>query len=231
MNHKEPLVSCMILTCGRSTVNDCINSIKSTITVPYEIVLVDNGRKCSIITQSYVNTYIGLKENIGVLARNYGKLAARGKYIMCVDDDVVMLSGWDEVFLGFIAEDSEVVGVGPEGHFVFEDLHNYNEKPGMPGRYVDVLTGYCWLHRNVPEALLPWDWYGLCEAAASWHDETQVQFQMREKGWRFKQTPMVCNHNSQRGEISKESWVDHDDKVKRIQRRFNARKLFLEKRI
>ncbi len=229
MKNNNPLVSCMILSCGRDSVNACIQSIKQHTNVDYEIILVDNGRSTSIITQAQVDVYIGLKENLGVLARNYGKLAARGKYILCIDDDVTLCSGWDEIFLGTISEFPDIGGVGPEGHFVYKDLHNYNEKNGMPGRFVDVLTGYCWMHRNVPEGLLPWDWVGVDELVSTWHDETQVQFQMREKGWRFKQTPLVCSHNSQRGEISKESWADHDDKIVRVQERFSTKDLHLEK--
>ncbi len=227
-NHKEPLISIMILSCGRDSVNDCISSIRHTTEVPYELILVDNGRQCSIITQSRVDVYIGLKNNLGVVARNYGKLAARGKYIMCVDDDVILCSGWDEIFLGFFYIDNDLGGVGPEGHFAYSDLRNYNEKPGIPGMYVDVLTGYCWMHKNTPEGLLPWDWYGHEGRPSTWHDETQVQFQMRESGMRFKQTHMICQHLSQRGEISKESWIDHNDKIERIKDKFKG--IRLEKR-
>ncbi len=229
MKLKDPLVSCLILSCGRSSVNECIHSIRENTNVPYEIILVDNGRGASIITQSYVDIYIGLKDNLGVLARNYGKLVARGKYILCIDDDVTMLSGWDEIFLGTIAEGPDTVAVGPMGHFVYKDLSNYNEKPGFPNRYVDVLTGFCWMHRNMPEGILPWDYLGINDVPLTVHEETWIQFCMRENGWRFRQTPMVCVHRTQRGEMTKDSWIDHDEKVKRIQNRFKIEDLHLEK--
>ena len=102
-------------------------------------------------------------------------------------------------------------------------MSNYNKRSGLQGNYVDVLTGYCWMHRNIPEGILPdINW-------RSWHDETWVQLQMREKGYRFKMSPNNCEHISQRGEISEESWKDHDEKIKLIQGRFDIKNLGLEK--
>jgi hypothetical protein len=51
---------------------------------------------------------------------------------------------------------------------------------------------------------------------------------MRELGYRFKMTPNICYHNSQRGgEIN---WEDHNDKIAKIKERFDVNELNLEKR-
>jgi glycosyltransferase involved in cell wall biosynthesis len=216
------MISINILTYNRDVL-PCLNAIKDNTVSKHEIILVDNANNYKISYDGYVDKYIGLKDNEWTYSRNYGKLLAKYKYIACIDDDVIVYPGWDEVLLNTIQEDSNVVGAGPCGHYVHEDLSNYNKHGGIRGDYVDVLTGYCWMHRNIPEGLLPdikW---------RSWHDETWVQLQMREKGYRFKATHNVCDHFSQRGEISEESWKDHNEKIKLIQERFSINDLYLEK--
>lgn len=215
------MISIVVLTYNRD-VMPCLKSIKDNTFNKHEIILVDNSNNYKRKYDGYVDKYIGLKDNEGVLARNYGKLIAKYDYIACIDDDVTVESGWDEVLLNTIQESDSIVGVGPCGHYAFEDLSNYNRLGGTPGNYVDVLTGYCWMYKNVPEGLMPWD-YGI----STWHDETYIQFLMREKGYKFKMTNNVCIHNSQRGgEIN---WDDHNSKIEKIKNRFNVKDLHLEK--
>ncbi len=216
------MISIVILNYKRSLF-PVLESIKRNTKNKYEIIVVDNGNSYPLMASQYIDKYIGLKKNEGVLARNYGKLIAKYDYIACIDDDVTVVEGWDEVLLTFLEGDSKVVGVGPCGHYIFPDLSNYNARGGIPGNYVDVLTGYCWMHKNIKEGLLPWNW-----GVSSWHDETYIQLQMRERGCTFKMTPNVCTHNSQRGEISDESWKDHNDKIERIKNRFKFLNLYLE---
>jgi len=215
------MISIVVLTYNRDVL-PCLKSIKDNTFNKYELILVDNGDQYSNLYDKYVDKYIRLSGNEGVLSRNYGKLIAKYDYIACVDDDVTVESGWDQILLDAINSSETVGGAGPEGHFSFKDLRNYNEHRGIPGQYVDVLTGYCWMHRNIPEALMPWD-YGV----SSWHDETIIQFQMREIGYRFKMTPNVCVHNSQRGGTV--NWEDHNGKIELIKERFNVKDLYLEK--
>ena len=216
------MISINILTYNRD-VSTCFDAIKKNTNNIYEVILVDNSNNYKRSYDDYVDKYIGLKNNEWTYSRNYGKLVAKYDYIACIDDDVIVYPGWDEVLLNIIQEDSNIAGVGPCGHYVYEDLSNYNKRSGLQGNYVDVLTGYCWMHRNIPEGILPdINW-------RSWHDETWVQLQMREKGYRFKMSPNNCEHISQRGEISEESWKDHDEKIKLIQGRFDIKNLGLEK--
>jgi len=216
------MISINILTYNRD-VSTCLDAVKKNTNNINEVILVDNANNYKRSYDDYVDKYIGLKNNEWTYSRNYGKLVAKYDYIACIDDDVIVYPGWDEVLLNIIQEDSNIAGVGPCGHYVYEDLSNYNKRSGLQGNYVDVLTGYCWMHRNIPEGILPdINW-------RSWHDETWVQLQMREKGYRFKMSPNNCEHISQRGEISEESWKDHDEKIKLIQGRFDIKNLGLEK--
>ena len=216
------MISINILTYNRD-VSTCLDAVKKNTNNINEVILVDNANNYKRSYDDYVDKYIGLKNNEWTYSRNYGKLVAKYDYIACIDDDVIVYPGWDEVLLNIIQEDSNIAGVGPCGHYVYEDLSNYNKRSGLQGNYVDVLTGYCWMHRNIPEGILPdINW-------RSWHDETWVQLQMREKGYRFKMSPNNCDHISQRGEISEESWKDHDEKIKLIQDRFDIKNLGLEK--
>lgn len=201
----------------------CLKAIKENTQNNYELILVDNSCNYQKVYDNYVDKYIGIKDNEKVLSRNYGKLVAKGDYIACIDDDVIVYLNWDEIFLYYMNQAKDIVGVGECGWYVYPDLSNYNKLQGRVGNYVSVVTGYCWMHKNVPEGLLPYD-YGI----STWHDESWIQLQMREKGGRFMQTPKVCDHNSQRGIISEESWIDHDSKIKKIQKRFKICDLNLE---
>ena len=216
------MISINILTYNRD-VSTCLDAVKKNTNNINEVILVDNANNYKRSYDDYVDKYIGLKNNEWTYSRNYGKLVAKYDYIACIDDDVIVYPGWDEILLNIIQEDSNIAGVGPCGHYVYDNLSNYNKRNGLQGNYVDVLTGYCWMHRNIPEGILPdINW-------RSWHDETWVQLQMREKGYRFKMSPNNCEHISQRGEISEESWKDHDEKIKLIQDRFDIKNLGLEK--
>ncbi len=216
------MISIVVLNYKRNLF-PCLESIRRGTSNKHEVIVVDNGNRYPMMQSQYIDKYIGLKKNEGVVARNYGKLAAKYDYIACIDDDVIVAEGWDEVLLTFLEGDPKVAGVGPCGHYVFPDLSNFNNSGGVPGTYVHVLTGYCWMHKNMKEGLLPWNW-----GVSSWHDETYIQFQMRERGCTFKVTPNVCIHDSQRGEISDKSWEDHNDKIDRIKNRFKYDSLHLE---
>lgn len=214
------MISIVVLTYNRD-VMPCLKAIKENTVNDHEVILVDNSNIYQRTYDGYVDKYVGLLKNEWTYSRNYGKLLAKYDYVANIDDDVEVFHGWDEILLSTIQENDNIVGAGPCGHFVFKDLSNYNRANGLPNNYVDTLTGYCWMHRNIPEGLLPdigWK---------SWHDETWVQFQMREKGYKFKMTNNVCNHISQRGEISKESWKDHDSKIEKIKQRFKVEDLNL----
>ncbi len=213
-------VSVIVLTYNRDVL-PCLKAIKANTYNNYELILVDNGKDYSQLWDKYVDKYVRI-DNEGVKSRNYGKLIAKYNYIACVDDDVLVFPGWDEILIDAIESDDSVIGSGPCGAYAFKDLSNYNETYGKPGDYVDVLTGFCWMHKNIPEGLLPIEdeWF-------HWHEETYVQFQMRELGYRFKMTPNVCFHDSQRnGTID---WEDHNNKIGKVKARFNINNLNLEK--
>lgn len=149
-----------------------------------------------------------LAKNEGVVARNHGFNLSNSDFIAQVDDDVTVNPGWDEKAFSML--EGDVKGVGEDGSWVIPDLSNYSIPGTKPhdGDYVDVLTGFCWIFKN--ERLLYDE-----EFKMHWHEETDLQFQMREAGYRFKVCSGMCvHHHGQK--VS--NWMEyHDPNVKRIQ--------------
>lgn len=217
--------SIVVLTYNRD-VMPCLQAIKEHTVNKHEVILVDNG-DAGYLRQydGYVDKYIKIK-NEGVLSRNYGRLIATGKYILNVDDDVLVGRDWDQIIIDFIESDDDIVAAGQMGFLAYPDLSNFNRVPRSPGQLCDFITGFCWgyLAPDVND-LLPWDWFTPSGGPSALHDETWVQCQMREEGGKFIVTPVICNHDSQRGSVD---FDDDADKIKKIQDRFNIIDLNLE---
>ena len=81
--------SIVVLTYNRD-VMPCLQAIKANTVIEHELILVDNG-DAGYLRQydGYVDKYIKIK-NEGVLSRNYGRLIAKGDYVLNVDDDVIV---------------------------------------------------------------------------------------------------------------------------------------------
>ena len=92
------MISINILTYNRD-VSTCLDAIKKNTNNIYEVILVDNSNNYKRSYDDYVDKYIGLKNNEWTYSRNYGKLVAKYDYIACIDDDVIVYPGWDEVLL------------------------------------------------------------------------------------------------------------------------------------
>jgi len=220
------MISIAVLTYNRD-VMPCLKSIKQNTVNKHELILVDNSNCYSSMYDGYVDKYIGLKDNEGVLSRNYGRLIAKGKYILNVDDDVIVLPDWDQVLIDFIESDDQIVASGQMGFNAYPDLSNFNRKPCIVGERCDFITGFCWAYKNLGSDQLPWDWFSPNKNKPSaLHDETYIQAQMREKGGKFIVSPVVCHHNSQRSSVD---FDDDADKINRIQKRFKIKDLNLEK--
>ena len=160
------------------------------------------------------------------MSRNYGRLIAKGKYILNVDDDVTVLPGWDQTIIDFIETDDKIVGAGQMGFLAFPDLSNFNRIARAPGQLADFITGFCWGYRNLGNDQMPWDWFSPSGKPSALHDETWVQCLMREKGGKFIITPVISIHDSQRGNVD---FDDNADKIKKIQDTFNIQSLNLER--
>ena len=149
-----------------------------------------------------------LPQNEGVVARNYALKISDADYIGQVDDDVIVNPAWDEKAFDMIGQD--VQGVGDDGSWVIPDLSNFclPDKKPQHGDFCDVLAGYCWIFQN--GRFLYDESFG-----KHWHEETAIQFTMREYGYRFKRCIGMCRHEH-RGKPN--YWMEyHDPNIKKIQ--------------
>lgn len=216
--------SIVVLTYNRD-VEPCLRAIKNNTVGEHEVILVDNGtRGIDFQNTGLVDKYIKIK-NEGVLARNYGRLIAKGDYVLNVDDDVIVYPEWDKTLIEFIEIEEGVVASGQMGFLAYPDLSNFNRVPRTQGQLADFLTGFCWAYKNLGDDLLPWDWFTPTGGPSALHDETWVQCLMRLQGGKFIVSPIVCEHRSQRSNVN---FSDDADKIKLIQDSFNIEYLHLE---
>ncbi len=215
----------VVLTYNRNVV-PCLEAIKNNTYRDHKVILVDNGNNYLPEYKSLVDIYIGLKKNESVQARNYGRLIARGDYILNIDDDVLVLPDWDEILIDFIESGDNIVASGQMGFNAYPDLSNFNMIPRKSGDMCDFITGFCWAYKNLGNDQLPLDWFSPNGKPSVLHDETWIQCQMRENGGKFIVSPIVCLHDSKRNSVD---FKDDADKIKRIQNRFNIKDLNLDK--
>ena len=129
---------------------------------------------------------ISLLTNEGVVARNHGFDRCTADYIAQIDDDVIVNLGWDDKALQLL--NCNVQAVGEQGGYIVNiNTFTDNNIPGTNGQYVDLLTGFCWIFKN--QGFKYDDSFGM-----HWHEESDLQFQMREAGYRFKVCEGLCKH-------------------------------------
>lgn len=182
-----------------------------------EVIVVDNGSTDG--TGDYLRSLAELtpwlrpvlrKENEFVCARNYGIEIARAPFIAQVDDDVLVHPGWDDILLAPMLADSHIGATGQHGFYqdaTWQLLIDDRRRP-VPGQYADLLMGYCWAWRQLatfsptpPDAVsgsfgigwpLRYDW----EFNPFWHEESDLQLQIRAAGYRCVMVTAAATHNS-----------------------------------
>ncbi len=107
-NPSSNFVSIIIINFnGGTMVQECIESIKKTKTIPYEIILIDNAStdnsfsKCKKIFPDIV--FLKNKKNVGLGARNLGLEIAKGNFIVFLDFDTIVEPSWLEIFINSFA--------------------------------------------------------------------------------------------------------------------------------
>jgi N-acetylglucosaminyl-diphospho-decaprenol L-rhamnosyltransferase len=92
-----PKVS-ILLVCfnARHFLEDCLNSIRAKVTVPYEVILLDNGSSDG--TSNFVAQHfpwvrlVVSEENLGFIGgNNFAARQARGKYLLLLNSDTILL--------------------------------------------------------------------------------------------------------------------------------------------
>lgn len=112
----KPIVSIIILNFnGRDLLKECIDSLLETLYSPIEIIVADNGSSdgsIDFVRETYLAVIIvDNKVNIGYAAgNNRGIAAATGKYVVTLNNDVVVEPSWLDEAISFI-DSHEDVGI------------------------------------------------------------------------------------------------------------------------
>jgi len=123
----NPLVSIIILTFNElNFTKKCVDSIRKHTRYPYEIIFVDNASTDG--TRTYLNRLtksndhyqvIHNEENLGFAAgNNQGIAVATGKYILLMNNDIVVTPGWLDRLVSCAERDTRIGIVGPMSNSV-----------------------------------------------------------------------------------------------------------------
>jgi glycosyltransferase involved in cell wall biosynthesis len=200
----------------REALAACLSKIsENTMDVRYEVIVVDNGSSdgSAALAQSRGLFTFALPTNEGVCARNHALRDARGNFILQVDDDVLVGPGWAKALLAPFS-DPKVGAVGQEGFFInwaglmagpWTAPNFLHDLRPSPGEYCDLVMGYCWAWRNIighRESETPHLWHQepvfLYDERFNphWHEETDLQLQIKAAGYRIRCGPAVARHRS-----------------------------------
>jgi O-antigen biosynthesis protein len=188
----------------------CLQSIVAhTVPGSYEVIVVDNGS--TEPTQAALGAVDGLRlirndSNVGFVgACNQGGRAARGKYVLFLNNDTVALPGWLDALVGTLERDPRAAAVGakliyPDGRLqeagaiIWRDGSGWNYGRGADRdapeycyvREVDYCSGACLLvRRDVLEQLGGFD----NRYAPAYYEDTDLCFRIRELGYRVLYQP------------------------------------------
>ena len=164
----DGLTSIVIVTHNqRHHTHACIESIRHVTDEPYELIFVDNGSADG--TPDYLDTLanatvIRNDTNRGFPAAcNQGLAAARGEYVLFLNNDTLVTTGWLRRLLNTLSNNDQIGLVGPctnktagrqriEQDYTLAALDGYAWDRGklLDGRQIDVdaLMGFCLLGRR-----------------------------------------------------------------------------------
>lgn len=164
----KPLLSIILLNHNNSGYTvPCIRSIQETLTVPYEIIVVDNGSTDNSIEELSRIGDIKLvvnKVNRGFTGgNNDGVRIAAGDYIMILNNDTILYGSNLNKLPDILKERSPLDVIG--GKIVSKDTGSAQTAGGSEPNLFQLilyLTVFCYGYINVPRWLLFWfsDWTG-----------------------------------------------------------------------
>lgn len=143
----------------------CLSSIQEFTSIPYELVLVNNGSTDG--TASYFDSFhnavvLHHPQNMGFsFGFNQGMKACSGDYLVIINNDCIVSENWLENMLACAQSDPAIGMVGPRGNRIngiqrvekeFNDLQHFHQfartfnRPN-PGKWFKVrkLVGFCLL--------------------------------------------------------------------------------------
>ncbi|UCD38313.1 MAG: glycosyltransferase, partial [Fidelibacterota bacterium] len=119
---EQPLVSIVMLTFNAlEYTKRCVDSLSQHTAYPHEIIFVDNGSTDG--TKDYLRDLVATnanyqlidnETNVGFSAgNNQGAKEARGKYLLLLNNDVLVADGWLESLVSGLERDERIGMIGP----------------------------------------------------------------------------------------------------------------------
>jgi GT2 family glycosyltransferase len=120
---RHPLTSIIILTYNQlEYTRQCVRSVVDHTSEPFELIFVDNASADG--TLDYLQTIPGAKlvrntENLGFAGgNNQGLALAEGEYVVLLNNDTVVTSGWLDSLLAPMQRDQGIGFTGPRSNYV-----------------------------------------------------------------------------------------------------------------
>lgn len=171
---QQGLTSIIILTYNQlEHTKLCLNSIEAYTPQPHELIIVDNGSTDG--TLDYLRTYEVEHDNVYIIANtdnrgfaagnNQGVAAARGDYVLLLNNDTVVTEGWLARMLEVFERYPDIGIVGPVSNYVsglqlvpqaayqsLEEMHQFatNWAIEHTGQTMEIyrVVGFCLLARR-----------------------------------------------------------------------------------
>jgi len=220
------MISIITLTYGdrADVLKNCIESILKHTKEEFEYFIVDNcsSQRTRNVISVYSRlpgiTWILLDKNEGTSARNHALKRAIGNIIVNVDDDVVVCENYIQSMMKYLDDKTSLVG--PQGALYDPngELGFFGTQDVPVGSYVDFVTSWICLYRMGEWQYDP--------NLFSLRDESDLQLQMKEKGWRLRKSECAAFHNCIRNyELGKQTfnkdneyfvnkWKEKKDKIR-----------------
>nr|MBU1328183.1 glycosyltransferase family 2 protein [Candidatus Omnitrophota bacterium] len=202
-------------------IESCLDSILSQDFKEYEIIVVDNGSKDStipIIRNKYSNIIlIENLENFGPCkARNQGINKTRGKFVLCLDHDVKLLSNFLTNIYKAVESRNGIGAVGPkilmsDGKIIYSAgihfsylwrFHDIGDaKIDMPEfwhkKYVAGVSAAAVIYRREALETIKQDGEYFDEDFFYLFEDVDISWRLQKMGWKILYTPdAACLHVS-----------------------------------
>lgn len=131
---------------SEKTINNCLDSIKSSMNFNYEIIIVDDHskNKPNYIRKKKVK-YYRLKKNMGAAyARNFGASKAKGKYLVFLDADVILKKVTLDNFYKFFRKNNHIK--------ILQANYDNSKYENLPTQYIQSYFHYYLLLMNKKNA-------------------------------------------------------------------------------
>lgn len=203
-----------------------ISSIRQYTTGTYELILIDNGSKDSLVSEYYKNTadtYFKFEEMTDLAkAWNKGIALSKGDFVAVVNNDTVVPKQWNEMLIETLQNNEKAGMVSPltywliAGHFKHKmfkvwDLDFNNPKPFAVEKFKDMVWGeFCVFKRAVLEEI-----GGYNEIYKKLHaEDLEMAFQLFDRGYDIYIDPRVFVYHE--GSASHISGIRPNEELEKI---------------